>query len=120
LGPERFDVYPNGGVGPAQGAEYYILRPEYIESVFYMWRLTHDPKYREWGWDMVVVRAPAPADGTHRFALITACITQALQKHARASAGYSGLDSVRAVPARQNDVQERCAAGLVHVVVRVC
>lgn len=22
----------------------------------YMWRLTHDPKYREWGWEAVEVR----------------------------------------------------------------
>jgi len=28
---------------------YYILRPEVIESIFYMWRLTHDQKYRDWG-----------------------------------------------------------------------
>ena len=28
------------------------LRPETIESIFYMWRYTHDQKYREWGWRM--------------------------------------------------------------------
>ena len=28
----------------------YILRPETIESIFYMYRYTHDEKYREWGW----------------------------------------------------------------------
>jgi mannosyl-oligosaccharide alpha-1,2-mannosidase len=29
---------------------YYILRPETVESFFYMWRITGDPQYQEWGW----------------------------------------------------------------------
>jgi hypothetical protein len=28
----------------------YILRPEAMESFWYMHQLTGDPKYREWGW----------------------------------------------------------------------
>jgi Glycosyl hydrolase family 47 len=36
--------------------KYYILRPETVESYFIMWRLTHDQKYRDWGWDVVQVR----------------------------------------------------------------
>jgi Glycosyl hydrolase family 47 len=36
--------------------KYYILRPETVESYFVMWRLTHDQKYRDWGWDVVKVR----------------------------------------------------------------
>ena len=35
---------------------YYILRPETIESYFVMWRLTHDQKYRDWGWEAIQVR----------------------------------------------------------------
>lgn len=34
---------------------HYILRPEVVESYFVMWRLTHDQKYRDWGWDFVLV-----------------------------------------------------------------
>jgi hypothetical protein len=30
----------------------YILRPEAIESVFYMWRITGDPVWQEKGWQM--------------------------------------------------------------------
>jgi len=30
----------------------YILRPEAIESVFYMWRITGDPEWQEKGWRM--------------------------------------------------------------------
>lgn len=30
----------------------YILRPEAVEGWWYMYELTKDPKYREWGWQM--------------------------------------------------------------------
>ena len=30
--------------------KYYILRPEVVESWFYMWRLTGEQKYRDWVW----------------------------------------------------------------------
>ena len=29
-----------------------LQRPETIESLFYMWRITQNPKYREWGWQI--------------------------------------------------------------------
>ncbi|KAH7358838.1 endoplasmic reticulum mannosyl-oligosaccharide 1,2-alpha-mannosidase [Plectosphaerella cucumerina] len=29
-----------------------LQRPETAESLFYMWRITEDPKYRDWGWEM--------------------------------------------------------------------
>ncbi|KAI8913243.1 glycoside hydrolase [Gorgonomyces haynaldii] len=47
----------------------YELRPETVESLFYMWRYTHDPKYREWGWHIV----------------------QKLEKHCRDEIGYHSL-----------------------------
>ncbi len=34
---------------------YYILRPETFESYYVMWRVTKDPKYRDWGWEAVQV-----------------------------------------------------------------
>lgn len=57
LGPEAFR-FDDGGEATATrlNDRYYILRPEVIESYMYMWRLTHDPKYREWGWEAVQVR----------------------------------------------------------------
>jgi mannosyl-oligosaccharide alpha-1,2-mannosidase len=27
-------------------------RPEAVEAFFYMWRLTHDEKYRDYGWEV--------------------------------------------------------------------
>lgn len=56
LGPEAFRF--DGGVeaiATRQNEKYYILRPEVIETYMYMWRFTHDPKYREWGWEAVQV-----------------------------------------------------------------
>ncbi|KAJ3064182.1 hypothetical protein HDU98_000117 [Podochytrium sp. JEL0797] len=47
----------------------YILRPEAVESLFYMWRFTHDSMYRERAWTIV----------------------QALERHCRNEAGYHGL-----------------------------
>ena len=29
---------------------YYNLRPEVIESLFYLHQITGNPVYREWGW----------------------------------------------------------------------
>lgn len=40
--PDILDMRPN-----------YYLRPEAIESVFYMYRITGDEKWREQGWNMV-------------------------------------------------------------------
>lgn len=41
----------------------YILRPEAIESVFVLWRITGDPVWRETAWDMF--QAVANATDTH-------------------------------------------------------
>lgn len=32
--------------------KHNLQRPETVESLFYMWRITGDVKYREWGWEM--------------------------------------------------------------------
>ena len=34
------------------GARHNMQRPEAIESIFYMFRKTGDPMYREWAWKM--------------------------------------------------------------------
>ncbi|OAD79527.1 glycoside hydrolase family 47 protein, partial [Phycomyces blakesleeanus NRRL 1555(-)] len=30
----------------------YLLRPETVESIYILYRITGDPKYQEWGWDI--------------------------------------------------------------------
>ncbi|XP_024908095.1 mannosyl-oligosaccharide 1,2-alpha-mannosidase IB isoform X2 [Pteropus alecto] len=52
LGPESFKF--DGAVEAVavrQAEKYYILRPEVIETYWYLWRFTHDPRYRQWGWE---------------------------------------------------------------------
>lgn len=58
LGPEAFK-FDSGleAVAVRQNEKYYILRPEVIETYWYMWRFTHDPKYRQWGWEAAQVKA---------------------------------------------------------------
>lgn len=34
------------------GDKHNLQRPETVESLFYMWRITGDEIYREWGWEM--------------------------------------------------------------------
>lgn len=53
--------------------QHYLLRPEVIESIYYMHYFTVDPKYRDWAYDML----------------------QALNTHARGPYGYSAIKSVR-------------------------
>ncbi|XP_053678748.1 mannosyl-oligosaccharide alpha-1,2-mannosidase IA [Anopheles nili] len=85
LGPESFRF--NDGVEAKAlkvQEKYYILRPETFESYFIMWRLTHDQKYRDWGWDAV----------------------QALEKHCRTPTGYTGLKNVYHTEPVKDDVQQ--------------
>ncbi|XP_029940565.1 endoplasmic reticulum mannosyl-oligosaccharide 1,2-alpha-mannosidase [Salarias fasciatus] len=57
LSPEiaHFSLQPTDGqdviVKPAD--RHNLLRPETVESLFYMFRFTNDTKYRDWGWDIL-------------------------------------------------------------------
>ncbi|KAM6986479.1 endoplasmic reticulum mannosyl-oligosaccharide 1,2-alpha-mannosidase [Aplochiton taeniatus] len=57
LSPEiaHFNLHSQNGrdvdVKPAD--RHNLLRPETIESLFYLYRFTQDPKYRDWGWDIL-------------------------------------------------------------------
>lgn len=64
--------------------KYYILRPETFESYFILWRLTHDQKYRDWGWDAI----------------------QAIEKYCRSPGGYSGIKNVYLEDPMKDDVQQ--------------
>ena len=58
LGPEAFRFSDAVEARALKSNErYYILRPETFESYFILWRLTHDQKYRDWGWEAVQVSA---------------------------------------------------------------
>lgn len=43
-----------------------LQRPETVESLFYMWRITGDETYRHWGWEMFesfILHTPVDGDG---------------------------------------------------------
>ncbi|XP_069791897.1 endoplasmic reticulum mannosyl-oligosaccharide 1,2-alpha-mannosidase-like isoform X2 [Narcine bancroftii] len=56
LSPEivHFNLSPHNAkdveVKPAD--RHNLLRPETVESLFYMYRLTQDKKYQDWGWEI--------------------------------------------------------------------
>ena len=52
----------------------YLQRPEVVESLFYLWRATHEPVWRQNGWD----------------------ILQAIEKHCKVDGGYVGVRDVNA------------------------
>nr|XP_020445809.1 mannosyl-oligosaccharide 1,2-alpha-mannosidase IA-like isoform X1 [Monopterus albus] len=85
LGPEAFR-FDGGAEATATrlSDRYYILRPEVIESYMYMWRLTHDPKYRDWGWEAV----------------------QALEEHCRVESGFSGIRDVYTTTVSHDNMQQ--------------
>lgn len=62
-------------------ATYYILRPEAIESLYYLNHITGDPIYREWGWEM----------------------WQSIEKGCRTKYGYGHLTDVR----RSSSIDDR-------------
>ncbi|CAL9058583.1 mannosyl-oligosaccharide 1,2-alpha-mannosidase MNS3-like [Musa acuminata AAA Group] len=62
-----------------------LLRPETVESLFVLHRVTEDPKYREWGWQ----------------------IFEAFEKYTKVdSGGYTSLDDVTLIPPPRRDKME--------------
>jgi mannosyl-oligosaccharide alpha-1,2-mannosidase len=62
----------------------FILRPETVETYFYLWRATKDPKYRDWGYEVL----------------------QACNKHLKVDDGYVGAVNVNETPIKPNDMLE--------------
>ncbi|XP_068665535.1 mannosyl-oligosaccharide 1,2-alpha-mannosidase MNS3 isoform X2 [Aristolochia californica] len=62
-----------------------LLRPETVESLFVLHRITENPKYREWGWQ----------------------IFQAFEKYTKVeNGGYTSLEDITVVPPRRRDKME--------------
>ncbi|KAH8352195.1 hypothetical protein KR084_002605, partial [Drosophila pseudotakahashii] len=86
LGPEsfQFDSVPREDATSRESdSKAYRLRPEVVETYFILWRLTHDQKYRDWGWEVV----------------------ESLEKYCRTKFGFSGLENVYDLHGPQNGVQ---------------
>jgi mannosyl-oligosaccharide alpha-1,2-mannosidase len=77
LGPEyamfRPDQDAPNDMYIEKAGQHYLLRPEVLESIYYMHYFTGDPKYREW----------------------TYAILQGLNKYARANWGYTAIKNVQ-------------------------
>uniref|UniRef100_A0A1I7UZX4 alpha-1,2-Mannosidase n=1 Tax=Caenorhabditis tropicalis TaxID=1561998 RepID=A0A1I7UZX4_9PELO len=85
IGPESFQFTSSIEAKTERRQDsYYILRPEVVETWFYLWRATKDEKYRQWAWDHV----------------------QNLEKYAKGAAGYSGIRNVYDSAPEQDDVQQ--------------
>ncbi|CAI5478957.1 unnamed protein product [Closterium sp. Yama58-4] len=67
-----------------EGRKYNNLRPEAVEAWMYLWRATHDPVYRQWGWE----------------------VFQAIQTHCRVDNGFVGLLDASQNPPQQDDLQQ--------------
>lgn len=62
-----------------------LLRPETVESLFVLYRITGDSKYRKWGWQ----------------------IFEAFEKYTKIdSGGYTSLDDVTVIPPQRRDKME--------------
>ncbi|KAI9757105.1 MAG: hypothetical protein M4579_003583 [Chaenotheca gracillima] len=66
--------------------EHNLQRPETVESLYYMWRITGDEIYRKWGWEMF-----------KSFVDHTAV---------KGGGGFTSLSSVMSIPAPQRDNME--------------
>ncbi|AQK45953.1 Mannosyl-oligosaccharide 12-alpha-mannosidase MNS1 [Zea mays] len=72
-GPEKSEQIMNmAKEDMSVGTSWNILRPETVESLMYLWRLTGNTTYQDWGWD----------------------IFQAFEKNSRVESGYVGLRDV--------------------------
>ena len=68
------------------GDAHNLQRPETVESLFYLWRITGDEKYRQWGWRMF----------------------ESFMKYTEAphDAGYSSLQNVNQLPPESRNNME--------------
>ena len=55
------------------GATHNLQRPETVESIYYLYKVTKDPMYREWGWE----------------------IFKSFEKHTRLKEGYASINNVQ-------------------------
>ncbi|KAI9887299.1 MAG: mannosyl-oligosaccharide alpha-1,2-mannosidase [Watsoniomyces obsoletus] len=63
-----------------------LQRPETVESLFYLWRITGDEKYRHWGWEM-----------------FESFMKQTIVEDGR---GFTSLDNVNEIPPPKRDNME--------------
>lgn len=81
-----------------RGDSHNLQRPETVESLFYMWRITGDDTYRHWGWQMF-----------EAFMEHTAVDDDVVENGGGGGGGargFTSLDNVNDVPPRKRDNME--------------
>lgn len=76
LAPEQtyFEVVkPTGEISDIYGQGFSLLRPEFVESLYYFWALTGNSTYQDMGWE----------------------IFEAVEKYAKVEHGYTSLQNVQ-------------------------
>ncbi|KAA6419670.1 MAG: mannosyl-oligosaccharide 1 [Trebouxia sp. A1-2] len=82
LAPEMVWFHPTDDLQAGSNANQ--LRPEVLESFFYMWRFTGDVMYQRWAWQIFL----------------------AFEKYSKVESGYAGLEDVMAVPPVHDNVMQ--------------
>jgi hypothetical protein len=84
LAPELVNFRDGRDMFTNDRSAHNLLRPETVESLFYLYRKTGDAVYREQGW----------------------AIFTAFEAHCRLPGGYAGVRDVRVLPAVNDDTQQ--------------
>ena len=85
----EWDAFTASSLRIVDGSEGYKLRPETVESLFVLYRVTGDEQYRELGWT----------------------IFQAIEKNCRTEVAYAAVKDVRKVPVVHEDKMESFMLG---------
>uniref|UniRef100_A0A3B3Z3X8 alpha-1,2-Mannosidase n=1 Tax=Poecilia mexicana TaxID=48701 RepID=A0A3B3Z3X8_9TELE len=99
-GSEGQDV----SVKPAD--RHNLLRPETVESLFYMYRFTKEAKYRDWGWDILQSFNAFTKVPTSR-TLIYSCCSDSLMMMIMLNQGSPNLLSRRPKSSSQTDLKAK-------------
>ena len=71
----------------------HLLRPEFVESTYFLYKATRDPYYLEAG--KKVLQVILPSDWLFKHNNNLWLVVQALQQHARVTCGYAAVKDVR-------------------------
>jgi len=84
LAPDHWQMHVDGRLEVPAGGRHSLLRPETVESLFYLFHYTGDEQYRAMGWT----------------------IFEAINQHARVEAGFATIDNVMVEdPEPRDDMQ---------------
>ena len=96
IGSEIVNFVQGADFNVPSSARHYLLWPEAVESFFVLWRKTHDPIYREMGWQAFTVTV-------HLFKFDK---IKAIDKYCKTNYGYSGIKDVTSTTPNYDNVQQ--------------